>query len=126
VAAIQAVYNQNMFPEMRTRWDRYPDNLSHFFFKGCFRCHGSDLETADGQRISSECSLCHTITNQGKAGAQGDTLIYSGLTFQHPIDVGGGEREMFCYECHVGDDGVYLPAAAERGLRANLDPETDR
>jgi hypothetical protein len=118
IAAVQAVYNQNMFPEMRVRWDRYPDNRSHFMFKGCFRCHGSDLTTAAGERIPNDCNLCHTITNQGPAAATGDTVVYSGLEFRHPIDIGNGEREMFCYECHAGDDGVYLSAAGESRPRA--------
>jgi NapC/NirT cytochrome c family protein len=113
VSAVQEAYRQNMFPEMRVRWDRYPDNRSHFFFKGCFRCHGSDLATPSGQKISGDCNLCHTILSQGpyrKEGAAPDTLTASGLTFRHPVNIDGGERVMRCFECHIGDATIYLPA----------------
>jgi hypothetical protein len=121
VSAVQTLYDQNMFPAMRVRWDRYPDNRSHFFFKGCFRCHGSDLATAQGDRISADCNLCHTVVNQGPAGALGDTLVYSGVEFRHPVDVGGGERAMFCSECHLGDDSIYPPGPEDDKLRAVLE-----
>lgn len=114
IAVVQDAYRQNMFPEMRTRWDRYPDNRSHFFFKGCFRCHGSELATPTGEKISGDCNLCHSIVAQGPANRDApDTLARDGLVFRHPVDVGGGERVMRCFECHIGDDSIYLPARAD-------------
>ncbi len=107
VKAVQGIYSQNMFPEMRVRWDRYPDNRGHLLFPGCFRCHGSDLATADGRTISADCNLCHTIVSQGVASAIGDTLVYGGLKFRHPVDIEGAETEMPCTECHIGDDSIY-------------------
>jgi hypothetical protein len=107
VAAAQAIFARNTFPEMRVRWNRYPDNRGHFIFPGCFRCHGSDLATADGKTISRDCNLCHTIVAQGPAGAIGDTLMSAGLTFRHPVDIGGAETETPCFECHKGDASLY-------------------
>ncbi len=107
VDAVLDIYGRNMFPEMRVRWDRYPDNLGHKIHPGCFRCHGSELETEDGKTISNDCSLCHVIVSQGFAADMGDTLVSTGLPFQHPVDIGGAETEMPCYECHAGDDSVF-------------------
>jgi NapC/NirT cytochrome c family protein len=117
VKAVQEAFGQNMFPEMRARWDRYPDNRSHFFFRGCFRCHGSDLATASGQKISADCNLCHTIVAQGPVSstraAVRDSVSNAGLLFRHPINIGGGERVMRCFECHIGDASIYLPAPSD-------------
>jgi len=113
IEGVQAVYARNMFPEMKVRWDRYPDNRGHWIFPGCFRCHGSDLETPEGKGISDDCSLCHVILSQGPVGGRADTLVveegreFTGLTFQHPVDIGGEEFESHCYDCHTGDDSLY-------------------
>ncbi len=45
IAATQQYYAQNMFPEMKVRWDRYPENIGHFIYPGCMRCH-------DGEHVS--------------------------------------------------------------------------
>jgi hypothetical protein len=105
--AVQVIFRQNMFPQMKARWDVYPDNRGHFIYKGCFRCHGSDLETADGQTIPRNCDLCHVIVAQGFVGTLADTLISSGVRFQHPVDIGEAWTEMACYECHEGGDELY-------------------
>jgi hypothetical protein len=107
VETAQALFARNSFPRMRARWDVYPDNRSHFIFPGCFRCHGSDLATEDGRTISKDCNLCHAIVAQGPAASLGDTLVASGMTFQHPADIGGAETETACFECHKGDDSLW-------------------
>lgn len=107
VEASWALYERNVFPLMKARWDVYPDNRGHFIFPGCFRCHGSDLATADGRTISKDCDLCHQIVAQGPAGASGDTLVTTGLPFRHPVDIGGAEAETPCFECHKGDASLY-------------------
>ena len=107
IAAVQDIYGKNIFPEMRVRWDRYPENQGHFIYPGCFRCHGSDLRNADGEGISDDCNLCHTIASQGIVHEIGDTLVAAGLPFRHPADIGGAETEMPCTDCHTGDDSVF-------------------
>ena len=108
VAAVQQIYARNMFPEMRVRWDRYPDNRGHLDFPGCFRCHGSNLKTEEGEGISADCNLCHTIVAQGPSGFQTAAFTPEGLDFEHPLDVDGAEAKMACYECHIGDASLYL------------------
>lgn len=107
VDALFEGYEENFFPEMRVRWERYPDNSGHLEFPGCFRCHGSELRTADGHTISDDCSLCHTIQAQGPAEQLEHATSISGLEFRHPIDIDGAEREMHCTDCHAGDAGIY-------------------
>jgi hypothetical protein len=107
VETVLAAYSRNMFPEMRVRWDRYPDNQGHLNFPGCFRCHGSDLENQAGETISKDCNLCHVILAQGPADSLGGMTSLEGQPFRHPVDIDGAEREMPCNDCHIGDDSQY-------------------
>jgi nitrate/TMAO reductase-like tetraheme cytochrome c subunit len=110
VQAVQEVYAQNMFPKMKVRWDRYPNDIGHFFFPGCSRCHGSDLATPEGRTISSDCSNCHTIMAQGVVQNGQAPTDFQGK-FKHPIDIGGAEQTMRCFDCHSGDGSIYLMAS---------------
>ncbi len=56
-----SVYRRNVFPEMKIGWAVYPDNSGHTDFTGCFRCHFGKHESADGQKISDNCTACHQI-----------------------------------------------------------------
>jgi hypothetical protein len=116
-ATIQEIHDRILFPEMRVRWEAYPDHNGHMISAGCFRCHGSDLQTAAGKRISNDCNLCHTIVAQGppgdpQAGLQwtedtGDQIL--GLDFRHPLGIDKSEKTLKCWECHRGGAEVYLP-----------------
>jgi hypothetical protein len=106
VATVQAIYRRNFFPEMKVTWRQYPDHIGHSEFVGCFRCHGSTLETAQGERISGDCSLCHVILSQGTVPAEG-AIAPQGLAFAHPEDIGGAELETRCTECHQGGAELY-------------------
>lgn len=70
--ALGDVYSWNVFPHMRVNWDTYPDHSGHPPIRsrenapGCFRCHNRDHQTADGERISRSCDLCHTVLAQGE------------------------------------------------------------
>lgn len=105
IEAIQKVYQENFFPEMKVTWKAYPDHIGHSEFLGCFRCHGSELETAEGETISKDCNLCHTILSQGVK--EQAALHPGGLTFRHPIDIDGAELEANCTECHEGGAELY-------------------
>jgi hypothetical protein len=65
VSAVQAIYAQNFFPEMKVSWRKYPENIGHSRSAGCFRCHGSALTTKAGQTITRDCNSCHQIMAQG-------------------------------------------------------------
>jgi hypothetical protein len=57
--AILAIYNRNVFPDMKVTWGTYPNNLGHTDFPGCFRCHDGSHMTGDGKSITQDCNACH-------------------------------------------------------------------
>jgi formate-dependent nitrite reductase cytochrome c552 subunit len=57
--AVLAIYNRNVFPELKVSWGTYPNNLGHTDFPGCFRCHDGSHTASDGQSIIQDCSTCH-------------------------------------------------------------------
>jgi hypothetical protein len=57
--AVLAIYNRNVFPDLKVGWGTYPNNLGHADFPGCFRCHDGSHATADGKTITQDCNRCH-------------------------------------------------------------------
>lgn len=58
--ALVAIYQRNVFPEMKVTWGTYPNNIGHMDFPGCFRCH-DDRASADGRKITQDCNTCHRV-----------------------------------------------------------------
>ncbi len=102
VAAVQKLYRENFFPEMRVRWDVYADNIGHLTWPGCFRCHGGLHRSTDGKTITKSCTACHIIMAQGAPPHVAVSMDEQGLTFQHPQDIGTMWQEMNCTDCHAG------------------------
>lgn len=95
------IYKNNFFPQMNVAWKAYPNNIGHFIFPGCFRCHDNKHETPDGAALTNKCTTCHNIIEQGVPGATETNA--GGLEFKHPEqDVGDAWKEMSCTECHTG------------------------
>lgn len=61
VQGTQQAYSENIFPDMKVRWDTYPDFIGHRENSGCFRCHDGSFKSSDGATISHDCNLCHLI-----------------------------------------------------------------
>lgn len=99
IDAVQEIYRNNFFPEMNASWDKYPNNIGHKDWPGCFRCHDGKHLTADGQRSikASDCNTCHTILAQGR-GEELNLLSPAGQKFKHP----GDEVDGACNDCHTG------------------------
>jgi len=57
--AVLAIYNRNVFPDLKVTWGTYPNNLGHTDFPGCFRCHDGAHAAADGKSITQDCNTCH-------------------------------------------------------------------
>jgi NapC/NirT cytochrome c family, N-terminal region len=57
--AVLAIYNRNVFPDLKVSWGTYPNNLGHTDFPGCFRCHDGSHAAADGNAIKQDCDVCH-------------------------------------------------------------------
>jgi len=49
---------QNM---MKVTWGVPPNNLGQNDFPGCFRCRDGSHTSAEGQRISNDCTTCHNL-----------------------------------------------------------------
>src|SRR5579872_801756 len=58
---VLAVYNNNVFPDMRITWGTYPDNIGHMDSPGCFRCHDGNHASAGGQTVTQDCGACHNV-----------------------------------------------------------------
>jgi hypothetical protein len=59
-AEIAAIYNRNVFPDLKVTWGTYPNNLGHTDFPGCFRCHDGSHSTSDQKMtITQNCNTCH-------------------------------------------------------------------
>jgi hypothetical protein len=56
---IAAIYNRNVFPDLKVTWGTYPNNLGHADYPGCFRCHDENHSTSDKQTITQDCGACH-------------------------------------------------------------------
>jgi len=58
---IVAIYQRNVFPDMRLTWGAHPNNIGHEDFLGCFRCHDDNHKSPDGRTITQDCSACHAV-----------------------------------------------------------------
>ncbi len=56
-----AIYDRNVFPDMKVTWGTYPNNIGHMAYPGCFRCHDGSHTTKSGKTLSNDCSLCHNL-----------------------------------------------------------------
>jgi nitrate/TMAO reductase-like tetraheme cytochrome c subunit len=56
-----ALYDRNVYPNMKVTWGTYPNNIGHMAYPGCFRCHDGSHTSKDGKTLSNDCSLCHNI-----------------------------------------------------------------
>jgi nitrate/TMAO reductase-like tetraheme cytochrome c subunit len=99
IDAVQQIYRNNFFPEMKANWRVYPNNIGHKDWPGCFRCHDGKHLAEDGKRAikANDCNACHTILAQG-SGADLLKMTPVGQEFKHP----GGDYDPSCIDCHTG------------------------
>jgi|ERR1043166_2279217 nitrate/TMAO reductase-like tetraheme cytochrome c subunit len=101
IEAVQQIYRENFFPEMKADWKVYPDNIGHKDWPGCFRCHDGKHVAADGKRSikANDCNACHVILAQG-SGAEMEKITPSGQKFKHPEEE--YDPAYKCNDCHTG------------------------
>src|SRR2546422_59710 len=56
-----AIYQRNVFPQMKVSWGTYPNNIGHTDFPGCFRCHDNQHTSSDAKLIPQDCETCHNL-----------------------------------------------------------------
>ena len=54
-----AIYQRNVFPDLKVDWGTYPNNLGHADYPGCFRCHDDGHAASDKKTITQDCGTCH-------------------------------------------------------------------
>jgi nitrate/TMAO reductase-like tetraheme cytochrome c subunit len=99
IEEIQRVYKLTFFPEMKVDWRTHPNNIGHFYFPGCFRCHDGNHVSAEGKVIPKGCDTCHTVLEQQENMVNIASL--PGLEFKHPVDL-GDMTAVTCSDCHTG------------------------
>ncbi len=57
--ALNAIYQRNVFPDLKVTWGTYPNNLGHMDYPGCFRCHDGSHATSTNESITQDCAACH-------------------------------------------------------------------
>jgi nitrate/TMAO reductase-like tetraheme cytochrome c subunit len=102
IAEVQRIYSNSIFPVMHVDWRTHPNNVGHYYFPGCFRCHDNNHVSAEGKVITQNCNSCHEVLGQeqGEAAPMGQV---TGVGFNHP----GGElpEGVSCADCHTGAVG---------------------
>mgnify|MGYP001602916610 CR=1 FL=1 len=102
IAEVQRLHETNTFPEMKVDWRTHPNNIGHFYFPGCFRCHDGQRVSREGKAIRKECEICHTILGQEEGGK---TMVEArGRAFRHPVEI-GDLGDVTCSNCHTGGPG---------------------
>ncbi len=101
ISAVQTIYSENFFPEMKANWKAYPDNIGHKMWPGCFRCHDGKHVSDGGKEMikSGDCNACHIILTQGR-GEELNHLSAEGQEFKHPSDA--YDPDFLCSDCHTG------------------------
>ena len=104
IAELQRIFQTYTFPEMKTDWQTHPNNIGHFYFTGCFRCHDGEHVSNTGKVIRNDCNICHTVLADS-ANPSGSVKTQS---FQHPVDLGVlADRK--CETCHKANEPFKHP-----------------
>lgn len=106
VAEIQRIYQTYFFPEMKTDWRAHPNNIGHYYFQGCFRCHDGQHVSNTGQVIRNDCNICHTALDQTEG--TGSPVAAQDGAFRHPVEL-GNLSTLNCAACHKGNEGFRHP-----------------
>jgi nitrate/TMAO reductase-like tetraheme cytochrome c subunit len=103
VMELQRIFRDNIFPEMKVDWRTHPDNVGHYYFNGCFRCHDGNHTSKDGKVITKDCNSCHTVLNQ-EEGILPAAVVNTAMIFKHPVEL-GDLTAVNCSDCHNGGVG---------------------
>lgn len=103
VMELQRIFRENIFPEMKVDWRTHPDNVGHYYYNGCFRCHDGSHTSKDGKVITKDCNTCHTVLGQ-EEGVLPAAVVNTAMSFKHPIDL-GDLGSVNCSDCHNGGVG---------------------
>ncbi len=69
VTEVQDIFRRTTFPEMKLNWQTHPNNLGHYYYNGCFRCHDGQHVSPDGKVVGKDCNQCHTLMSESEGPA---------------------------------------------------------
>jgi nitrate/TMAO reductase-like tetraheme cytochrome c subunit len=98
IGELQRIYRTTTFPEMKLNWQTHPNNIGHFYFNGCFRCHDGQHVSPEGKIVTKDCQTCHSLLSQSEGGVS--MAAVQKISFQHPIDL-GDLTQVNCSDCHA-------------------------
>ncbi len=100
ITEVQNIYRATMFPYMRVDWKTHPNDIGHYYFPGCFRCHDDQHVSSAGKVIPKKCDTCHTVLEQAQTPLPLMKTVKN-ERFQHPVDL-GDLTQVTCSDCHTG------------------------
>ena len=74
IDAVQQIYQDNFFPEMNASWDKYPNNIGHKDWPGCFRCHDGKHMTRRRQADASRPATATPATRFWRRAAARNSI----------------------------------------------------
>jgi hypothetical protein len=96
---IKHIYSINFFPEQGVDYRAYINNLGHFEYKGCDRCHDGKHKNADKSKaINRNCDNCHLIIGQASGVKEVAQMAYQEAKFEHPDEPVNQNKA--CSSCH--------------------------
>jgi nitrate/TMAO reductase-like tetraheme cytochrome c subunit len=99
-AQLKSIYSTNFFPEHNVDYRAFINNMGHFEFKGCERCHdGKHLSTNGKGPITHKCDVCHLLVGQASGADKIKTMQYGLVEFEHPEDPVNLNKT--CSSCHA-------------------------
>jgi NapC/NirT cytochrome c family protein len=98
ITELQRIFQTYTFPEMKTDWQTHPNNIGHFYFSGCFRCHDGEHVSKAGKVIRNDCDICHTVIYDSAAPPERNAKLGS---YKHPVEL-GDLAGLDCKVCHSG------------------------
>lgn len=101
IGEIKNGYANNIFPFMKADWRKYPNNVGHMEYDGCFRCHNDRHASEKGKVISKDCNLCHVIQAQTSPEGMQYSTSNEPLEFIHPVDTDDAWKTESCASCHA-------------------------
>jgi hypothetical protein len=96
VTELQRIFQTYTFPEMKVDWQTHPNNIGHFYFAGCFRCHDGEHVSKAGKVVRNDCSICHTVIYDSAEPPEKNVKMGP---YQHPVNL-GDLAKLACTTCH--------------------------
>jgi len=98
---IKTIYSTEFFPEQNVDYRGFINNIGHFEFKGCERCHDGKHISATRKKvaITHKCDACHLLIGQATGVEQVKAMPYGVVEFEHPEDPVNLNKN--CSSCHA-------------------------